>query len=68
MSHEITECPWQKIGTDLYTIDGNDYLIVVDYSSNFWEIDHLTESQHCDKETQVSFCQKGCSGSSNQRQ
>ena len=34
MSHEITECPWQKIGTDLYTIDGNDYLIVVDYFSN----------------------------------
>ena len=40
MSHEITEHPWEKIGTDLYKIDGQDYLIiVVDYFSNFWEID-----------------------------
>ena len=41
MSHEITERPWEKIGADLYTIDGQDYLIVIDYFSNFWEIDHL---------------------------
>ena len=41
MSHEIAERPWEKIGTDLYTINGQDYLIVVDYFSNFWEIDHL---------------------------
>ena len=34
MSHEIAERLWEKIGTDLYTIDGNDYLIVVDYFSN----------------------------------
>ena len=30
MSHEIAEHLWEKIGTDLYTIDGQDYLIVVD--------------------------------------
>ena len=30
MSHELTERPREKIGTDLYTIDGQDYLIVVD--------------------------------------
>lgn len=41
MSHEIAECPWKKIGTDLHTIDGQDNFIVVDYFSNFWEIDHL---------------------------
>ena len=45
MSHEIAERPWEKIGTDLYTIDGNDYLIVVDYFSNFWEIDHLIDTK-----------------------
>ena len=39
MSHEISDRPWEKVGTDLYTIDGQDYLIVVDYFSNFWEID-----------------------------
>ena len=35
MSLEIAERPCEKIGTDLYTIDGNDYLIVVDFFSNF---------------------------------
>ena len=45
MSHEIAERPWEKIGTDLYTIDGNDYLIAVDYFSNFWEIDHLIDTK-----------------------
>ena len=45
MSHEIAERIWEKTGTDLYTIDGNDYLIVVDYSSNFWEIDHLIDTK-----------------------
>ena len=45
MSHEIAERPWEKIGTDLYTIDGNDYLIVVDYFSNFWQIAHLTDKK-----------------------
>ena len=45
MRHEIAERPWEKIGTDLYTIDGNDYLIVVDYFSNFWEIDHLIDTK-----------------------
>ncbi|KAK3746435.1 hypothetical protein QZH41_012149 [Actinostola sp. cb2023] len=43
MSHEIAERPWEKIGTDLYTIDGKEYLIVDDYFSNFWEIDPLPD-------------------------
>ena len=41
MSHEITDRPWEKVGTNLYTIDGQEYLFVVDYFSNFWEINHL---------------------------
>ena len=41
ISHEVAERPWEKIGTDLYNIDGQDYLVVVDYFSNFWEIEHL---------------------------
>ncbi|XP_048589452.1 uncharacterized protein LOC116620672 [Nematostella vectensis] len=42
MSHETTERPWEKVGIDLFTIDGKDYLVVVDYFSGFWEIDPLT--------------------------
>ena len=47
MSHEIAEGIWKKTGTVLYTIDGNDYLIVVDYFSNFWDhlIDHLIDTK-----------------------
>ena len=35
MSHEVAERPWERVGTDLYTIDNKDYLIVVYYFSNF---------------------------------
>ncbi|XP_031560474.1 uncharacterized protein K02A2.6-like, partial [Actinia tenebrosa] len=45
MSHEIAERPWEKIGADLFTIDGKDYLVMVDYFSNFWEIDHLPDTK-----------------------
>ena len=44
MSHEIPSRPWQKVGADLLTLNGKDYLITVDYYSNFWEIDRLYDT------------------------
>lgn len=41
MPHDMSDRPWDKVGVDLMTIKGYDYLITVDYFSNFWEIDHL---------------------------
>ena len=38
---EIPEYPWQKVATDLFTIAGRDYLITVDYYSQFFEVDYL---------------------------
>ena len=34
----VPERPWAKVGVDLF---GRDYLCMVDYTSNFWEIEHL---------------------------
>ena len=39
--HEEVTRPWEKVGSDIFTLEGRDYLVTVDYYSNFWEIDYL---------------------------
>jgi len=39
--HEIPNRPWQKVGTDLFTHDGKNYLVVVDYASGYPELIQL---------------------------
>lgn len=34
--------PWDKIGVDLCEVSGRQYLVTVDYHSNFIEVDYLT--------------------------
>ena len=41
MCHEISDRLWQKVGVDLMTLKDNNYLVTVDYFSNFWEIGYL---------------------------
>ena len=45
MSHDIPDRPWAKIGTDLFPHNGKDYLVTVDYYSNFWEVDYLADTK-----------------------
>ena len=45
MPHELPSRPWEKVGTDLFSLDGRGYLITVDYLSNFWEVDRLPDTK-----------------------
>lgn len=38
MPHPVPQRPWQKVGADLFSFAGRDYLLVVDYHSKFPEI------------------------------
>ncbi|XP_045761442.1 uncharacterized protein K02A2.6-like [Maniola jurtina] len=41
MPHVVPELPWEKVGVDLFQLDGCNYMIVIDYYSKFPEIDFL---------------------------
>ena len=41
ISHEIPSRPWEKVGCDLFELNGRDYMVTVDYYSNFFEVDRL---------------------------
>ena len=43
-THEFPHLPWAKVGTDLFELDGHQYIILVDYYSNFFEINELKKT------------------------
>ena len=45
LKHEIPDQPWVKIGTDLFSLDNEDYVIAVDYTSKFFEISRLPNTE-----------------------
>ncbi|XP_048251821.1 uncharacterized protein K02A2.6-like [Haliotis rufescens] len=54
VSHEVPERPWSKIGVDLFTLHNEEYLVQVDYHSDYWEVDKLTNTTS----TSVVECMK----------
>jgi len=41
--HDVPNRPWAKVGMDIFHLDERNYLITVDYFSNYWEIDYLPD-------------------------
>ena len=54
LPHPVPSRPWERVGADLCELAGKHYLILVDYYSNFIEVDYLKETttsrqviEHC---------------------
>ena len=44
-SHDIPDIPWSKVGMDILTYRRKDYLMLVDYYSDFFECEPLSDMQ-----------------------
>lgn len=44
MTHKIPETPWSKVGQDLFTLGDESYLVTVDYFSDYFELDLLSDT------------------------
>ena len=42
-AHSLSPQPWGKVGTDLFEYKWKDYLVVVDYLSDFFEVSELSQ-------------------------
>ena len=45
MSHEVPSRPWERVGADIFTLHDKDYLVTIDYYSNYWEVDRLPDTK-----------------------
>ena len=45
LPHTIPKYPWQIVATDMFYWNNDDYLLVVDYYSRFWEIFKTTNTK-----------------------
>ena len=61
LPHSVPERPWEKVGIDLCEFEGQHYLIMVDYYSNFIEADRLkqTTSEHVIEICKSQFARHG---------
>ena len=39
--HPIPSHPWESVAVDPFSLEGNNFMVTVDYHSGYWEIDQL---------------------------
>ena len=66
VSNFPSDRPWQKIGADVFKLDGIDYLCVVDYYSSYFEVDRLESKTAVSQETPQAVFSPWNSKSTNQ--
>ena len=61
MTYKIPEIPWSKVGQDLFTEGGENYLVTVDFYSDYFELDLLadTTAESVIKATKCHFARHG---------
>ena len=61
MPHHVPDRPWSKVGIDLFSVQDVNYVITVDYTSNFWEVDRIenTESRTVIRKIKAHFARYG---------
>ena len=62
IAHAIPELPWQHVACDLFECDGADYVVLVDYYSEFFEVDRLSDkrSNEVVRKLKAHFARHGC--------
>lgn len=43
-THEVPDLPWKRVALDILTYKQKNFLLIVDYYSDFWEIDTLSDT------------------------
>lgn len=43
--HDIPETPWETVATDLFTWNSENYIVICDYLSRYFEIERITSPQ-----------------------
>ena len=44
MTHDVPDQPWSKLGIDIFSLKTEDYLVTVDYYSDYFELDLLPDT------------------------
>ena len=47
LSTKLPDYPWQRVGTDLFHLNGHNYILIVDYYSRYPEVIKLNSTTSC---------------------